>query len=89
MIIRIARRIEIAGMRPPNADLLGRDPVDPGNFLIVSDLESVFLTFPHQKIPDDPEPFLDAGNTLPSSSCVTVGIPFFSRKEISSRLLCL
>ena len=52
MIIRIARRIEIAGMCPPIADLLGRDPADPGNFLIVSDLESVFLRFPHQKIPD-------------------------------------
>ena len=52
MIIRIARRIEIAGMCPSNADLLGRDPADPGNFLIVSDLESVFLRFPHQKIPD-------------------------------------
>ncbi len=52
MIIRIAGRIEIAGMCPPIADLLGRDPSDPGNFLIVSDLESVFLRFPHQKIPD-------------------------------------
>ena len=52
MIIRIARRIEIAGMCPPIGDLLGRDPADPGNFLIVSDLESVFLRFPHQKIPD-------------------------------------
>lgn len=52
MIIRIAGRIEIAGMCPPIADLLGRDPADPGNFLIVSDLESVFLRFPHQKIPD-------------------------------------
>ena len=52
MIIRIARRIEIAGMCLPIADLLGRDPSDSGNFLIVSDLESVFLRFPHQKIPD-------------------------------------
>ena len=52
MIIRIAGRIEIAGMCPPIGDLLGRDPADPGNFLIVSDLESVFLRFPHQKIPD-------------------------------------
>ena len=52
MIIRIVRRIKIAGMCPPIADLLGRDPADPGNFLIVSDLESVFLRFPHQKIPD-------------------------------------
>ena len=52
MIIRIARRIEIAGMCPPIGDLLGRDPSDPGNFLMVSDLESVFLRFPHQKIPD-------------------------------------
>lgn len=52
MIIRIAGRIEIAGMCPPIADFLGRDPADPGNFLIVSDLESVFLRFPHQKIPD-------------------------------------
>ena len=52
MIICIARRIEIAGMCPSNADLLGKDPADPGNFLIVSDLESVFLRFPHQKIPD-------------------------------------
>ena len=52
MILRIAGRIEIAGMCPPIADLLGRDPADPGNFLIVSDLESVFLRFPHQKIPD-------------------------------------
>ena len=42
-IIRIAARIEIAGMRPPIADLFGRDPADPGNFLMVSDLESVFL----------------------------------------------
>ena len=40
MIIRIAGRIEIAGMCPPIGDLLGRDPADPGNFLIVSDLES-------------------------------------------------
>ena len=51
-IIRIAGRIEIAGMRPSIADLLRRDPADPGNFLMVSDLESVFLRFPHQKIPD-------------------------------------
>ena len=51
-IIRIAGRIEIAGMRPSIADLFGRDPADPGNFLMVSDLESVFLRFPHQKIPD-------------------------------------
>ena len=52
MIIRIAGRIEIVGMCPPIGDLLGRDPADCGNFLIVSDLESVFLRFPHQKIPD-------------------------------------
>ena len=34
------------------ADLLGRDPANPGNFLPVSDLESVFLGFAYQKIPD-------------------------------------